>query len=535
MIVEREAKMQQTEPARLVVPDQMLATARMKIEQAGWAVSYYAKFDRPAVTRIARAVAEAAHENARFYADWAVRETGFGVAEHKQQKNELSALPLLDFYRDLDLVNPRIDEARKMVELPKPAGVVLALTPATNPISTLYYKALLALMSRNAIIFSPHPMAKECCNDAAARLEAAAVAAGAPAGLIQCIEEPSVPLVNELMASPKIAVILATGGGPMVRAAYSSSNPAIGVGPGNAPAYIDPSADQTRAAQMIVESKSFDNSVLCTNESVLVTLEENRQRFERALRQASAHLCSEEETARLRDYLFPGGKFNVAAVGKSAAWVAREAGIRLLANAKVLVAPVTRVGIDEPLTKEKLCPVLALISVDSFERAVSVSQMVLRMIGAGHSAVFHGDDPQRAIDFASRVSVYRVVANAPCSQGAAGFATHLAPSFMIGTGYFGRSSVGENVGPQHLVHWTRLAFNSDPSVPFGDFRNVRVPFETIASGPAAPAGAGSAYAPGRDRAAPPAPPPASAEGGLDREMLRQLIIQELRELTRGQQ
>ncbi|MER9707583.1 aldehyde dehydrogenase family protein [Mesorhizobium sp. M0204] len=532
--MEKQAKMQQMEPARLVVPDQMLASARMKIEQAGWAASYYGRFDRPTVMRIARAVAGVAHENARLYAEWAVRETGFGVVEHKQMKNELSALPLLDFYEDLDLVNPRIDEVRKMVELPRPAGVILALTPATNPVSTLYYKALLALLSRNAIIFSPHPLAKECCADAAARLEAAAVAAGAPAGLIQCIEEPSVPLVNELMASPKIAVILATGGGPMVRAAYSSSNPAIGVGPGNAPTYIDPSADQTRAAQMIVESKSFDNSVLCTNESVLITLDENRQRFERALRAASVHLCSDEEVTRLRDYLFPGGKFNVASVGKSAAWVAREAGIGLAHNAKVLVAPVGRVGIDEPLTKEKLCPVLALLSVDTFERAVNTSQMVLRMTGAGHSAVFHGDDPQRAIDFASKVSVYRVVANAPCSQGAAGFATHLAPSFMIGTGYFGRSSVGENVGPQHLVHWTKLAFNSDPSVCFGDFSKVRVPFETLEPTRSGAIGAGSLPAGGQARTLRPAPSAAPANESVDRDLLRQLIRLELREITKGQ-
>ncbi|HUH50238.1 MAG TPA: aldehyde dehydrogenase family protein [Mycoplana sp.] len=531
-IVKRETEMQQVEPSRLAVPDQALATARMKIDRAGWAVSQYSRFDRASVTKIAGAVAKVAHDNARFYAEWAVRETGFGIVEHKQLKNELSTYALLDFYADQDLINPRIDEARKMVELPKPAGVVLALTPATNPVSTLYYKALLALLSRNAIIFSPHPMAKECCTDAAAKLEAAAIAAGAPAGLIQCIEDPSVPLVNELMASPKVAVILATGGGPMVRAAYSSSNPAIGVGPGNAPAYVDPSADQTRAAQMIVESKSFDNSVLCTNESVLITLEENRQKFERALRAASAHLCSEEEVERLRAYLFPGGKFNVAAVGKSAAWIAREAGLRVVQSAKVLVAPITRIGIDEPLTKEKLCPVLALASVETFERAVSTAQMILRMSGAGHSAVFHGEDPQRAIDYAAGVSVYRVVVNAPCSQGAAGFATHLAPSFMIGTGYFGRSSIGENVGPQHLVHWTRLAFNSHAGVPFGDFRNVRMPFETPQM---RAAGGSTAVAPRRDISAPSASPMQSAsDGGVDRDVLRQLILQELRDLTRGQ-
>lgn len=512
------------EKPRLAVPDPAQATAAMKIDRAAWAVSAYAKYDRAAVMRIARAVAEAAHGAAQHYAEWAVRETGMGVVEHKRLKNELSAHPLVDFYAETDLVNPRVDPARKMVELPKPAGVILALTPATNPVSTLYYKTILAVLSRNAIIFSPHPLAKQCCRDAAQRLEAAAVAAGAPPGLIQCIEEPSVPLVQALMGSSKVAVILATGGGPMVRAAYSSGNPAIGVGPGNAPVYIDTSADQQAAANRIVESKSFDNSVLCTNESVLLTLHSNRQRFERALRAAGAYLCNGAEVVRLREFLFPGGHLNTAAVGKSAVWVAQQIGIRAVQGMKVLIAPVERAGIEEPLTKEKLCPVLALLSVSSFERAAGVAQRILRMSGAGHSAGYHGEDAQQALDYAAALSVYRVVVNAPCSQGAAGFATHLAPSFMIGTGYSGRSSVGENIGPQHLVHWTKLAWNKDAAVAFGDFSNVRAPFE----GPD-----------GSSRpAAPPPPAPSSTQGtesGVDRDLLRQLILQELSQLTRGQQ
>lgn len=505
---------------RLVVPDQAEATARMKIDRAGWAVRSYARYDRTAVMRIARAVAEVAHKAAQEYADWAVRETGMGVVEHKRLKNELSAHPLVDFYEDTDLVNPRVDAARKMVEIPKPAGVILALTPATNPVSTLYYKAILALLSRNAVIFSPHPMAKACCAHAAARLEAAAVAAGAPSGLIQCIEEPSVPLVQALMASPKVQVILATGGGPMVRAAYSSGNPAIGVGPGNAPVYVDPTADQTLAAQRIVDSKAFDNSVLCTNESVLISLAENANRLELALRAAGAHILSEADVAKLRAWLFPQGHLNTAAVGKSAVWIAQQAGVRVVPSTRVLIAPVERVGLDEPLTREKLCPVLAWAEAETFERATGMAQMILRMTGAGHSAAIHCEDPQKAMDFAAALTVYRVVVNAPCSQGAAGFATHLAPSFMIGTGYFGRSSVGENIGPQHLVHWTRLAWNSDASVQMGDLGDLRLPFD------------GQVPAP-RSAPAPVAAPVAEA-GGMDRDMLRQLILQELRELTRGQ-
>lgn len=510
---------------RLAVPDKAAARARMKIDRAGWAVRAYARYDRASVMKVAHAVAEAAHQAAQTYAEWAVRETGMGVVEHKRLKNELSAHPLVDFYADTNLVDPRIDSARKMIELPKPAGIILALTPATNPISTLYYKAILAVLSRNAVIFSPHPLAKECCRDAAARLEAAAVAAGAPAGLIQCIEEPSVPLVQTLMTSPNVQVILATGGSAMVRAAYSSGNPAIGVGPGNAPVYVDPSANQGAAAQRIVDSKAFDNSVLCTNESVLISLNENRQQLERSLRAAGAHICAEAEVAKLRDWLFPHGHLNTAAVGKSAVWVAQQAGIRVVPSTKTLIAPVEHFGSEEPLMKEKLCPVLASVSVESFERAVSAANMILRVTGAGHSAAFHGENPQRAMDFASALPVYRIVVNAPCSQGAAGLATHLAPSFMIGTGYFGRSSVGENIGPQHLVHWTRLAWNSDAAVPFGDFSAVRVFSVGPESRSAVPPRAATA----------PVPALAAAQGdGMDRDLLRQLILQELRELTRGQ-
>lgn len=508
---------------RLAVPDRSQAVAAMQIDRAGWAGRAYAKYDRAAVMRIARAVAEAADQAAQHYAEWAVRETGMGVVAHKTLKNRLSAHPLVDFYQDTDLVNPKVDPDRKMVEIPKPAGVILALTPATNPVSTLYYKALLAILSRNAVIFSPHPLARECCADAAARLEAAAVAAGAPSGLIQCIAAPSVPLVQTLMASDKVQVILATGGGPMVRAAYSSGNPAIGVGPGNAPIYIDDSADPNAAAARIVDSKSFDNSILCTNESVLLVHARRHQAFERALRASGAHLCSETEVAQLRAYLFPHGHLNTAAVGKTAVWIAQQAGFRVVGSVRVLVAPIATAGIEEPLAREKLCPVLAMLTVDSFERATGVAQMILRLSGAGHSAAFHGEDPQRALDFATALNVYRVVVNAPCSQGAAGFATHLAPSFMIGTGYFGRSSVGENIGPQHLVHWTRLAWNKDAAVPFGDFSAVRPSYDSP------------------DATSRPSPPPSSSAlppmagtAGLDRDLLRELILQELRGLTGGQ-
>ncbi|MFX0544176.1 aldehyde dehydrogenase family protein [Roseovarius sp. S1116L3] len=501
--------------SRLNVPDPHIATAHMKVSRGHWAVRQFGRASRETVLKVAEAVARAAHAKAGHYADWAVRETGFGVVEHKKIKNELSSLPLLDYYRDLDLVSPRVLPDDKMVELPKPAGVIFALTPATNPVATLYYKTLMAILSRNAIVFSPHPAARECSVDAARTLAEAAETAGAPSGLIQCIEHPSVPLVQEVMASDKVAVIMATGGGAMVRAAYSSGNPALGVGPGNAVAYVDPSAKVDAAARRLIDSKSFDNSVLCTNESVVLTLDSNRGNVERALRSAGAHLCNEADTDKLRDYLFGENGFNVAAIGKSAVWIADQAGIRVSPSVRVLVPIITAPGQDDALFREKLCPVLTLASAVDFQQAMTIAAQIARR-GGGHSAAFHGEAPDRLLHFSQHLPVYRVVVNAPCSQGASGFATHLPPTFMVGTGFAGRSSVGENVGPQHLVHWTRIAYNSDASVPFDQFDLSVLDHKAPASAKA--------------HAAPRAP---SALPEPDRDMLRQLILEELRGLTGG--
>ncbi|MDE0970158.1 MAG: aldehyde dehydrogenase family protein [Octadecabacter sp.] len=502
-----------TEP-RLNVPDRDLSSARMKVNRAAWAAKYYQRFDRNNVLLIAEAVAKAGYDRAAEFADWTVRETGFGVVEHKTLKNQLSTHNLLDFYRDMDLVTPRVDQEHKIIEIPKPAGVVFALAPATNPVSTIYYKAMLAVLSRNAIVISPHPLAKECSVEATRHLARAAEAAGAPAGLIQCVENPTVPLVQDIMSSDKIDVIMATGGDAMVRAAYSSGNPALGVGSGNAVAYVDPSAQVDAAARCLVDSKSFDNSVLCTNESVCLTLEENRGNVERALRTAGAYICNEADTDRLRDYLWNGENFNVAAVGKSAVWIAEKAGIRVSPSVKILVPVVATPGQDDLLFREKLCPVLTLTAAIDFQQAMTFAKHTAKR-GAGHSAAFHGEDHTRLVAFSNEVPVYRVVVNAPCSQGAAGFATHLPPSFMIGTGFAGRSSIGENVGPQHLVHWTRIAFGRDvPADVNGiDLSATIAPVTNITS---------------------PMATHTRPSSSTSRDELRQLILEELRNLKEGE-
>lgn len=458
-------------------PAAMQARADMVLERARWAAQVFQRYSRDHTIQIADAVARIAHAKAGEYADWAVRETGFGVAAHKKLKNELSSIPLVDFYRDRDFVNPQMDEGGRIVKVPKPAGVIFALVPSTNPTSTIYFKILSALMTRNAIVISPHPAAREGCVDAVRTLAYAAEEAGAPEGVIQVIEHPSIPLIDEFMKSDKTDVILATGGTPMVRAAYSSSNPAIGVGPGNAPVLVDDTVDLREAAKHIVESKSFDNSVLCTNESVVVTLDSVTQPLLKALTNAGCYICSEDEVDQLRRYLFHERGFNVEALGRDANWIAKQAGIKGVGTAKVLVTPISQIGVGEDLSREKLCPVLALYSARSLTQAITQARAVLRYTGAGHSAAIHSTSNQTILDFSAAVEAYRVVVNAPCSQGAAGFGTDLAPTFTIGTGFFGRSSIGENIGPQHLVHWTRIAWheNSKPDLASFDLGGLHHP------------------------------------------------------------
>jgi len=455
----------------------MRARADLVLERGHWAATVFQRFNRQETMRIVDVVAKAAHEHAAKYAEWAVQETGFGVVEHKKIKNELTSIPLVDFYRDMDLISPQIDEQKKIVEIPKPAGVIFALAPSTNPICTVNFKILLALMSRNAIVISPHPAAEQCCTDAVNMLNQVAVDAGAPDGIIQIVEQPRIPLIKEFMASPRTSVVLATGGTAMVRAAYSSSNPAIGVGPGNAPVFVDSSADLKKAAARIVSSKSFDNSVLCTNESVLITLESVDAKLRQSLKQQNAYICNDEETSRIRNLLFHDRGFNVECVGRDAQWLAGECGIRVPASTQILVAPIEHIGPEERLSSEKLCPVLAYVCCQNRNQAVASARAVLRQSGAGHSAAIHAMDEQIAINYAASVEAYRVVVNAPCSQGAAGYETNLAPTFTIGTGFLGRSSIGENIGPQHLVHWTKMAYNRADTEAFGNYTSIRFPFD----------------------------------------------------------
>ncbi len=515
--------------------------ARAMLQRAEWAARAFARYDKGTVDAIVRAAADAAAAKARYYAEWAVRETGFGVAEHKVLKNIACSTGIVDFYADHDYVTPRIDAAAKVVEVPRPAGVVLALTPSTNPVATVFFKCLLALMTRNVVVVSPHPLARECCADAARTLAAAAVRAGAPDGVIQVVDEPSVPLIDALMTDERTSVIVATGGSPVVRAAYSSGTPAIGVGPGNVPVLVEATADLARAARRIVDSKSFDNSVLCTSESVLIVQEQVATALLRELKRVGACLLGPAERDRVAQLIFPCGQFDPRFVGRDATWIAAEAGVRVPGGTRVLLAPFDLVVPEEPLAHEKLCPVLGLVRVPSARRGIDAARAVLRLAGRGHSAAIHSSDPRVIMEYGAAVEVLRVSVNVGNSLGSAGLETNLAPSMTIGTGFFGRSSVAENLHPDHLVQWTRLAYNRDQAESFGDFTGL-MPWQ-------APTGSVPPYPlASNQRSGPPSAaqrvPEAVAHARSEkngfapdaaalREEIRRLIIEELSQLAGG--
>ena len=449
-----------------------VAHAGHVLERARWAARAYADYDAATVSAIVTAVADTAYAEAERFAAEAVAETGMGVVADKVIKNRACSRGIVDHYRDEDFISPRVDATRKIVEIPRPAGVILALTPTTNPVSTVYFKVLLALMTRNAIVVAPHPRAKVCSAQAARLLAEAAVEAGAPDGIVQVIDEPAIPVVEALMADERTDVIVATGGTGVVRAAYSSGNPALGVGPGNVPVLVDSSADITAAARRIVDSKAFDNSLLCTNESVLIAEESIAGALCSAMTRHGAHILDADGARRLSAFMFPDAHLNTDVVGRDAVWIAGQIGIRVTPRTRVLVAPFDHVIAEEMLAHEKLSPVLGMTTVADAARGIRAARAVVRIAGAGHSAAIHSENASAITDFAAQVPVLRVSVNVGNSTGGSGLDTNLAPSMTIGTGFAGRSSIGDNLQPQHLLNWARIAYNSDPAVVMPSFAGI---------------------------------------------------------------
>ncbi|MFI7538973.1 bifunctional acetaldehyde-CoA/alcohol dehydrogenase [Streptosporangium sp. NPDC049376] len=431
------------------------------------ALDEYAALTQEQVDHIVKKASVAALDQHAALAELAVQETGRGLFEDKAVKNIFACEHVAHSMAHLKTVGViSRDEVSGMVEIADPVGVVCAITPVTNPTSTTIFKALIALKTRNPVVFAFHPAAQRCSAEAARVVREAAVAAGAPEHCVQWIETPSLEATTALMHHDGVATILATGGNGMVRAAYSAGKPALGVGAGNVPAYIERSADLRRAAHDIVLSKSFDNGMICASEQAVIIDGEVYEETLAAFTALHAHRVGQEDKRRLEEFLFgtaahgeacSKARINPDAVGRPAHWIAAQAGFTVPEGTSVLLAEVAAVGPEEPLTREKLCPVLAVLRSGSRQEGIVLAERMVEFGGLGHSAVVHTGDAGLAEEFGSRVKAVRIIWNAPASQGGIGdIYNGFIPSLTLGCGSYGRTSVSHNVSAADLLNIKRI-------------------------------------------------------------------------------
>ena len=433
-----------------------------RIEQLREAQKQFATFSQEQVDEIFRQAALAANHNRIKLAKMAVEETGMGIVEDKVIKNNFAAEYIYNQYKNMKTCGVlEEDKTSGITKVAEPIGVISAIVPTTNPTSTAIFKCLIALKTRNAIIISPHPRAKNSTIEAARVVLEAAVKAGAPEGIIGWIDQPSVELSQNVMRESDI--ILATGGPAMVKAAYSSGRPALGVGAGNTPAIIDETAHIKMAVNSILLSKTFDNGVICASEQSIIVLEEVYDEVKKELAERGAYILKGEEIDKVRSIILnEKGGLNADMVGQSAYKIAKMAGVNVPESAKVLVGEVTSVELEEPFSHEKLSPVLAMYKAKSFEEALDKADRLIELGGMGHTSVLYTDqlkNRDRVLTFGERMKTARTLINMPAAQGAIGdlFNFKLAPSLTLGCGSWGGNSVSENVGPKHLINVKSIA------------------------------------------------------------------------------
>jgi len=435
---------------------------RNLVKRAKLAQQQYAAYDQAQVDKLVTAVAQACAAQAVPLAKMAVEETGFGIWQDKVLKNQLGSTITWDYIKDMKTVGVlNEDKERCIMEIGVGIGVVAALIPSTNPTSTTMYKALIALKAGNAIIFSPHPGARACISATVQIIVEAARQAGAPEGLIGCLSTLTMDATDALLKHRDTGLILATGGEAMVRAAYSSGNPALGVGPGNGPAYIEKSADIPAAVRHIIESKTFDNGTICASEQSIVTERCIEQKVWEELRKQGAYLLNEEESRRLAAVLLRGnGSMNPQIVGKTAAQVAALAGLTAPPETTVLVSKQQEVSYLNPYAREKLCPVLGFYVEENWQAACERSMEILHNEGAGHTMTIHSEDEAVVREFALKKPVSRLLVNTAAALGGVGATTNLAPALTLGCGAVGGSSTSDNITPLHLINIRRVAWRS---------------------------------------------------------------------------
>ena len=429
------------------------------IEKAKIASKEYMKLNQEQVNNIVKAMSMAGLENHMKLAKMAVEETGRGVYEDKITKN-LFATDYIYHSIKYDKTVGVIEENDEddYIKIAEPIGIIAGVTPVTNPTSTVIFKSMIAAKTRNVIIFGFHPSAQKCSVEAAKIVREAAIKAGAPENCILWIEEPSVTATNLLMNNPAVDLILATGGTGMVKAAYSCGKPALGVGPGNVPCYIDKTAKLKTSVNDLVMSKSFDNGMICASEQAVIVDKEIYEEFESLMRKAGCYFVSKEEKQKLQNAMFQDGKLNSKIPGQSAYNIAKQAGFEVPETTKVLVVYEEGIGQDYPFSREKLSPVLAYYIVENKEEGIEKAEKLLENGGLGHSAVIHSEDEETILEFSERVKVGRIIVNSPSSHGGIGdiYNTNL-PSLTLGCGSFGKNSTTSNVSSVNLINIKRVA------------------------------------------------------------------------------
>ncbi|MFT4647243.1 MAG: acetaldehyde dehydrogenase (acetylating) [Glaciecola sp.] len=471
-----------------------LQEVRDQVARAKAAVKAVKGYSQADVDRLCEAMAEAGARAAHDLARLAVQETGYGQVHYKILKNLLGSEGTWASIKDERTVGIlNADSQSGITEVAAPVGVVAGIIPSTNPTSSALFKAIIAVKGRNAMVLSPHPGAKRCIMETAEVLRAAIQRAGGPPDLVTCLQNPTLESTGALMKHRDVAVILATGGSGLVRAAYSSGKPAYGVGPGNVPAYVDRSADAIKVAEDIVTSQSFDNGTLCCSEQGLVIDAPIKDRLIQALIARGAHLCNPEETAKLEAYCNKGGSMNPKVVGQDPWKIAEAAGFHVKRSTTVLLAPQGGTCEDYPLAIEILCPLLSVHTVDGWEEGCQVATSMLHRGGLGHTLSIHCQDEAALEAFLLEKPASRIVVNGPSSQGATGFSTNLMPSFSLGCGPQAGNITSDNISARHLIHIKRAA------APRSDWKAIERRFHERAAamtGEAAPRGSGLPGDPG---------------------------------------
>lgn len=437
-----------------------IQSVRNLIAKAKSAQQQLAEYSQQQIDVIVREIAHECEQNAEKLAKMAVEETGFGVWQDKVLKNLLGSRMTYDSCKYTKTIGVIREDAQEgIMEIAVPMGIVAALIPSTNPTSTTMYKAIISIKAGNAIILSPHPNAKKCILETVRLIQQAASRAGAPENLVQCIELTTMDATEALMKHKDIGVILATGGEAMVRAAYSSGNPAIGVGPGNGPAFIERTADIEQAVRHILESKTFDNGTICASEQSIVTERCIATAVEAEVQRQGGYFLSEEESQRLAGFILrANGTMNPQIVGKSAAVIGEMAKIKIPSGTRVLVSRQSDVGKHNPYSREKLCPILAFYVEEDWESACKRCMEILYNEGVGHTMTIHSQNQEVIREFALKKPVSRLLVNTPAALGGVGATTNLLPALTLGCGAVGGSATSDNVGPLNLINIRRVAY-----------------------------------------------------------------------------